>query len=471
MVLPKIIIVIFVLAFTGMIFYIRFLKRRTRGLMERLNDALHKKAEIGNFISLFSQNLKNLDEIDDSMNMTARYVADLVGAQSLCIFKLEDDYLRAEGISGAFPPMFNSQSYVLTKPRYILESLKRHKIKIGEGIIGEVAGSREPIFLENASDDPRTFETESIVPIETLMAVPMIYEGNVIGVICAVNNRIEKPFSSEQFSRLKFMASQVVLAHNIVQIYSTLSEQQRINQELLFARQLQASLLPQKFPAWDQFVVHSFTRSAKEVSGDFYDFVEIDQNRLLLVVGDASGKGVPACMIMAMTRSFIRSKIRGFSSLEDLLKELNENLFRDTEEESFITLGCCLLDKKNSTVEYVRAGHTSLIMFRKNHLRQIFPDGTALGLLPTELADFDTFKFEFTPDTSLLLYTDGITEAVNANQEEFGETRLKEQLLKACMNKIPPVQVTETILEAVDDFAGSVDYQTDDQTMVIIKHL
>lgn len=440
-------------------------------LREKLDDSMHKRAEIGNFLSLFSQNIKTMEEIENWMNVTARYVADLVEAQAVCVFALEGESLKAVGICGAFPPLHKAGSYVLTKPRYILESLKRDRIKLGEGIIGEVAERREDVFLDDASRDPRLSEAESIVPITSLMAVPLVDDGRVTGVMCAVNSRrADQPFSQEQFGRFKFIAAQVVLAQNIIQIYSNLSEQQRINQELEFARSLQSSLLPKSFPVWGQFVVQAFTRASKEVSGDFYDFVEIDDDRLLVVIGDACGKGIPACMIMSMTRSFIRSNAERFVSLKDLLRELNENLFRDTGDERYITLACCLLDKKESTIEYARAGHTELLVYVRNHIRTINPEGSALGLLPSELSDFDTLCIGFSPDMSLLLFTDGITEATNPGGEYYALDRLKDVYRNACAQGSSPELAIDSIMESVDAFSESPDSQADDQTMVIIRH-
>lgn len=460
----------FIIAMLGVWIYAQH--RMEIRLKDRIKDALHKKAEITNFLSLFSQNLKTLDQIDTSMNMTARYVADLVEAQSICIFALEGEYLKAVGVSGAFPPLHTAGQYVLTKPRYILESLKRDRIKLGEGVIGEIAAKRESLLLENPSDDPRFAGHDTVIPIRTLMAVPLINEAAVTGVMCAANSRRQNaPFTAEQFSNFKFIASQVVLAQNIVQVYSTLSEQQRINQELEFARQLQYSLLPQSFPPWGDFEVHSFARSSKEVSGDFFDFVQIDDDRLLIVIGDACGKGIPACMIMAMTRSFIRSSAEHFTTLKNMLAELNANLFRDTDDERFITLACCVLDKKLSNIEYARAGHTELFIYVREHIRRIFPDGSALGLLPTELSTFDTFCTEFTPEMSILLFTDGISEQINERGEEYGNDRLMEVFKHSRLNKELPEDTIKTILDSLDEFTGSEDIpQLDDQTMVIIQH-
>ncbi|HBC88084.1 MAG TPA: hypothetical protein DCZ94_14130 [Lentisphaeria bacterium] len=468
----KIVLIILLIIAAGYIFHLRFKNFNLRRL---LDDTLHKKAEIGNFLSIFSKNLKTVEEIEDSMNMTARYVADLVGASSLCIFTLEEDgFLKAAGIAGAFPPLHKSTEYVLTKPRFILESLRREKIKVGDGIIGEIAQNRESLLLEDAAEDPRIAATGAVIPIETLMAVPMVKEGKLIGVVCAVNNREDgKPFSPEQFSSLKFMAGQVELAYNIVKVYSTLSKQQRINQELEFAKQLQHSLLPKEFPEWGQFSVHAFSKSAKEVSGDFYDFVEIDKDRLLVIIGDACGKGIPACLLMFMARSFIRANIERYTTLNELMQDLNNNLYRDTSAERFITIACCVLNRKENTIEYVRAGHTELLIFVPSHhhsLRKIFTQGTALGLMPGDMVDeFETFTFSFQKDLSILLYTDGITEALNKNDEEFGMDRLRDNFMASCETRSSPQETIEKMLRSVDMFVEETP-QSDDETLVVIKH-
>ena len=249
-----------------------------------------------------------------------------------------------------------------------------------------------------------------------------------------------------------------------------MSKQQRLMQELEFARNLQSSLLPKSFPAWGDFKIHAFTRASKEVSGDFYDFVELDNDRMLVVVGDACGKGIPACMIMAMTRSFIRANINRFTNLKDLLEEVNDNLFRDTGDGQYITIGACLLNRKESTLEYARAGHTELLIYVRNHIRTIKPDGAALGLLPSELADFDTFCIEFTPDMEILLFTDGINEAVSPLGEQYNVDRIKDNFMRSASAREMPSESIKRLMNELDEFTLQTE-QADDQTVVIIRHL
>ena len=453
-----------------------FQRARIVLLRRRLRTAMHNSVETSNFLALFSRNLKTRAEFDNWMNVTARYVAELISAQSVCIFGREGDQLRAAGVSGPFPLLHKASNYVMTKPKYILELLRRERFRIGEGILGTVAAKNEDIVIEDAMNDERMSLTEPFVPIDCLMAIPLVSEGVVTGVMCAVNST--KPgaaaFSSDQLARFKFISTHVVLAQNILAAYANLSEQQRINQELEFARNLQRSLLPKSFPLWGYFSVQAFTRASKEVSGDFYDFVQIDDDRLLVVIGDACGKGIPACMIMFMTRSFIRSNIDRFTSLKDLLLELNDNLYRDTGDERYITLGCCLLNKRDMTLEYARGGHTELLVYVREHIRVIYPDGAALGILPSELSDFDCFHMEFTPSMSVLMFTDGVNEATSPKTGEyFGVKRLTELYKESCLRGDSPEDLIYNVINTVDTFAETPngEGQEDDQTMVIIRHI
>ena len=176
-------------------------------------------------------------------------------------------------------------------------------------------------------------------------------------------------------------------------------------------------------------------------------------------------------MVMAMTRSFIRANVERFTNLSNLFEELNVNLYRDTNEERFVSLSCCLLDKKEETIEFARAGHTELLLYsNKNHMRRISPDGVALGLLPGEFADnFDTISFSFKPGFSIMLYSDGITETTNSAEEEFGNEKLNQLFLESCKRKNSPRKCTDKILRAVGKFSSAED-QADDQTIVIISH-
>jgi serine phosphatase RsbU (regulator of sigma subunit)/putative methionine-R-sulfoxide reductase with GAF domain len=466
--LPVPLIVIVTIAIFILVFYLLRINNRNYTLRTKIRDIVHQRNEIENFLNLFSQSLERVEILQDSMNTTARYVADLVEAESICIFEVENEELVASGLCGLFP-LSDAGNYLATKPRFILEYLRRNPIPFGNGLLGRAAVEREPLLIED-SQDPRIAEIHTLAAVDSLMIMPMIKNSELTGLICAVNNRMgASPFTREQFNRLKFISSQVLLAQDLVRVYANLSRQQRITQELEFARNLQASLLPNEFPEWGDFSFYGYSRSSKEVGGDFYDFVQIDDDRLLVVIGDACGKGIPACMLMAMTRSFIRSATEHFTTLEDLLLEVGRNIYRDTDEENFITLACCVVNRRANLVEYARAGHTELLTYVRKHVRKIYPKGTALGLLPSEFNSYDSFCMSSAHQMSFLLFTDGINEVINAASEEFGLERLKEVFERAGRDNMTPEETCKLIMKEVDAFSGGGEFQFDDQTMVIIQ--
>ena len=223
---------IFILLGAGLSFAVWSLRKAFCRLKQENKVLLHQKADRDNFLNVFSQNLQDVEDIDNVLNATAHYIAKMLEAESVCIYEIQRDYLKASGISGIFPLVRNAGDYVMTKPKYILEYLKKEKILLGDGIIGKVGKTLEPLLIKDAKNDPQLSEYSNASNINTLMAAPMVYDEMLTGVICAVNNLNAGPFSQEQLNRLQFISSQVILVLNMIMVYRNLSEHQRISQEL-----------------------------------------------------------------------------------------------------------------------------------------------------------------------------------------------------------------------------------------------
>lgn len=423
---------------------------------------------VDHFLSAIFREMRSESGISGAMHAAAGYLAEQSGAEAAAIYEMNEGQLVIAGLHGPFPLIHSGNRIILSNHAHLFELLRRERIRSGTGFIGGMVDHTRAELVPNASLDSRFDEYPDSNVCGSAMAMPLYTQGQVIGVACVFGNRQQPlaPFSEEQLASFQMLAPQMVMTLELDHAYGEISRRQRIDQELEFARQIQFSMLPDAFPSWDQFLVTAFTRSAKEVNGDFYDFVEIDDDRLLIVIGDACGKGVPACMLTAMTRSVIRAMTDNFTTLNEFLMDLNAKMHRGTDADRFITIGCCLLDRKNSLMEFGRAGHTELLTFVRNHIRSISPQGVALGILPQELAQFDTFCMAFEPGMSLMLFSDGITEAINAKEEEFGIERLKELFSIGCRNGESARSVINLILEEVGHFEYE---QSDDQTMVIIQ--
>ncbi len=445
--------------------------RRTRELARALDRANERRREITNFLSRFSTGLQEEDGVQGAMHAAARHVAEQTDAESVAIYEISGNELRVSGVCGTYSLIHSSNQLLFSRHHHLFEALRREEIPIGRGFIGEIAASRQAELVPDASADPRFIEYPDFAHFGSIMAIPLLREGALTGVVCAATNRLRpgSSFSEAQFERLRLLVGQVQMVQNLVRVYGEISKRDRIDQELEFARHLQLSLLPPAFPAWDQFALTAYTRSAKEVNGDFYDFVEIDDDRLLVIVGDACGKGIPACLLTAMARSYARCLATDdrFTTLGEFLRQINSKLYRDTDADRFITLGCCLLDRKNSLLEFGRAGHTDLVSYVHEHIRTFSPMGSALGILPDEFAGFDTICLAIEPGTSVMMYSDGLSEALNKEQEEFGLERLTEVFRNSSELGGSPQAVIDRVMEAVTNY--EVD-QGDDQTIVLIRH-
>ncbi len=440
--------------------------RRIAAVAEEQREiADSRRRELADFILRFSSGLRRTNDTESAMHAAARRVAEQTDAESCAIYEVSGEHIAAAGVHGNYPLTCAAGS--ATRHYRLFENMRRETVQVGRGFLGMVAATGQAELVPDGSTDYRFVDYPSCSSLGSIMAIPLFQDGNLSGLVCVVNNRSGGSFSEQQLERLKSLSGQVRTVCELVNVYRELSRRNRLDQELEFARNLQLSLLPQAFPSWDQFSINAFSRPAKEMNGDFYDFVEIDSERLLVIIGDACGKGIPACLLTAMARSYARCLATEFTSLAEFLKAMNDKLYRDIDSDRFLTLGCCLVDKKQSLVEFGRAGHTDLVQFVHNHIRTLLPDGSALGILPPEFAGYDTICMSIDPGTSVLMFSDGITEALNQDNQEFGLKRLTEVFAAACAENMAPEQAIEHVMNAVVDYEAG---QNDDQTLVLIRH-
>ena len=397
------------------------------------------------------------------MNQVAGFVESAMETKAVWVHRF-DGSGRAQlvAFSGRCPVI---EPNTPRQAKNLLRTLSEDSVNPAEesGLISQVMGLRT-VLKEDFC------EHYGLGPIHSLISVPMMIDSEHIGAITVVNRIKEgELFTMEDSFLLESLSTQVALGLTFVQVYDELNQQQRIEQELVLAQSIQLSLLPEDPPDHETFKIHADCRAAREVSGDYYDFISLPDNLFLAIIADATGKGVPACMLAAMCRSIVRTNAERYrEDLEGLMKDVNQKLFDDTDYAQFITLACLLVDGNDNTVEYARAGHTSLLIrYPDKHVEVLSPHGPALGLLPPAAEPrFDTFTFSLEEGMSLMLYTDGITEALEngTEDEEFGTSRLISTWNEQDGG---PVEAGDAILTAVDDFTGGTE-PSDDRTLLIL---
>ncbi|MCP4215263.1 MAG: PP2C family protein-serine/threonine phosphatase [bacterium] len=249
-----------------------------------------------------------------------------------------------------------------------------------------------------------------------------------------------------------------------------ITERVRMAKELEIARQVQQRLLPAKCPEFEGVEVDGVCIPATEVGGDYYDFIPLDESRLGLVIGDVSGKGVPAAIYMTLTKGILQAQAENRSSPEEVLSRLNHTLYDMMDHKSFVTLCYAVIDVKNKTLDFSRAGHNPLLYFSgsKSDVQSLKPRGIALGL--DEGAVFNNVigegHLELKKGDLLVFYTDGFSEAMDKNQKEYGEKRMA-ALINA--NKSLPLrEIIDLVVRDVGAFAKGCP-QHDDMTMVLAR--
>ena len=252
-------------------------------------------------------------------------------------------------------------------------------------------------------------------------------------------------------------------------------EKLRLESELEIAREVQAQLFPRSAPEVPGLTLYGVCKAARAVSGDYYDFLKLGENRVCLVLGDVSGKGISAALLMAAIQSALRAQFYdGFGrtngsdtlalSTAEVVSRLNLQLYENTPREKYVTFFFAVYDATTRILTYTNAGHVPPVLLRRGKVERLRVGGTVVGLFsPT---NYEQAEIHIQPGDLLLAFTDGITEPENIYGEEFGEDRLLEVVRRA-PNASPQILVEE-IYRSVSDWTGSPELQ-DDMTLVVAK--
>jgi sigma-B regulation protein RsbU (phosphoserine phosphatase) len=305
---------------------------------------------------------------------------------------------------------------------YDIEDLRELRLKTGEGIIGHVALSGEPVISPDVRADPRYVNARSETRSE--MVAPIISNDEVIGVFDLESDRLNA-YDEDDLQVLLLLASQVAIIIEKVMLHEQMIEKKRLEGQLEVARQVQLELLPPRDPQLEGFDICAWNFSTEEVSGDYYDWVSIYEDQIGMVIADVSGKGVPAALLMAFLRASLRAAIHIGYAPHISMAKVNYLLWESIERNQFVTAFYGVLDASNRTLAYTNAGHNPpLLMDADGTARFIERGGLPLGMFRN--TRYYEYYQAIEPGQILVLYTDGVTEAMGQNGEEYGRERLEE---------------------------------------------
>lgn len=339
--------------------------------------------------------------------------------------------------------------------------------KIGANITGWVLKHQQPLKIDNLATDSRfhTSESERRV-IHSVLCMPIRFRTELLGVLTVANKKIGEAFTESDLRLLGILAAQSGQLIRNSQLQAQTLENRRLAHELQLARNIQRRLLPDRTPTNKHLEVASFFNAADEVSGDYYDYFDLGEDRVGIVLADVSGHGVSAALMMTMARGVIHAIAQIFASADQVLTEANSILKRTMPQDMFVTMVFLVFDTTQNTLHFSNAGHHPLLHYSQKQkiCSPIDLRGPALGLMTNPKYSNRSVPYE-TGDF-FLVFTDGLSEAFNARGEMFGD----ERLLRACLSAAghSAQQIINHIRDDLQAFIGEA-RQSDDIAIIAVK--
>lgn len=339
--------------------------------------------------------------------------------------------------------------------------------KIGINITGWVLRHQQPLVIEDLATDSRFQTTEQErKEIKSVVCIPIRSKAQLIGILTVANRKTPEPFSAEDLRLLSIIAAQSAQLIRNSQLQQMALEKKRLEQELAMAREIQLGLLPKSSPKAAGLEISSYFNSADEVSGDYYDYFYLGQDKIGMVLADVSGHGASAALLMTMVKGILHAITQNFISPDRVLAEMNAILDEIIPKDKFVTMMFLVFDLQNKTLRYSNAGHNPLLFFdrQSNAAEMVLLRGPALGL--TKLAVFKEKEIPLNPGDLFLIYTDGVTESFNAQGEMFEEERLAQAVHETVSE--PAGKIIAHLNNKLRAFTGNAP-QADDVAMIAVK--
>ncbi|MFO7662745.1 MAG: SpoIIE family protein phosphatase [Chloroflexota bacterium] len=298
------------------------------------------------------------------------------------------------------------------------------------------------------------------------LVLPLVSQGELVGLINLGQRLSEQDYSSDDRRLLGNLSTQAAPAVRVAQLIRQQQlealERQRIEQELRVARLIQQTLLPKSLPAIAGYDVNAYYQPARAVGGDFYDFIYYPDGRIGFVIGDVTDKGVPAALVMATTRTLLRSSAEQYDSPGAVLERTNDKLHNDIPPKMFVTCLYAVMEPATGRLVYANAGHD--VPYRKTSggVKEMRARGMPLGLLPG--MEYEEKEVILEPGECILFYSDGLVEAHSTTREMFGFPRLQ-----TLMDGSGEADLVPFLLDHLDSFTGPNWEQEDDVTMVLLS--
>lgn len=297
------------------------------------------------------------------------------------------------------------------------------------------------------------------------LIVPMKIQNKLKGLILLGKRINNTDFSDSDIEFIYSVGSLAIISLENQRLLQEEIEKQKLEEEIELAKQIQQNLLPSEIPTSEVFEIAAINLPSKQVGGDYFDVIRTEKNKLITSIADVSGKGIPASLLMANLQAFIKLIIQQEFELDKAMAIINDLLTQNTSDGRFITFFWGILDEKEKSYDYVNAGHNPPILIRNGEIIRLSEGGIILGVMKT-IIPYNKNKIFLQPGDMLVLFTDGVSEAMNINSEEFGEDRLEDLCRK--ISAFSSQTALDLIKKELELFTQGAP-QSDDLTLMVIK--
>src|SRR5574341_1635411 len=414
--------------------------------LEAENLQLRQAVEELSLLNEIAFAIRSQTEVDKISELIVSKCTKKIKAEQGCILLLSED----------------ESSPFKTYVRKIEHTSKVIPIHLSTTLMGWMIKNQKPFIIDDLKSDKR-FQTLDRRDFRSLLMVPLKLKNKLTGLLCLFNK--EGEFTAEDQRLLSIIAVQSAQVIENARLAEEEKKLQEIEKELLVAKEIQTRLLPKEAPKIDGFDIKGYTLPTKQVGGDYFDFIWLERKMLGISIADVSGKGMPAALLMANFQATLRNQSLAKISPAEMVFNCNNLVCKSVEPGQFVTFFGGVLNPFKKTFTYVNAGHNPPFIFNSNgEINRLSEGGLILGLL--ENSPYEQKKVNLNPGDLLVLFTDGITEAMNETQAQFEEERLIKVVQQN--RNLSSEAIIKKITQEVLAFQG-LQPQFDDLTLVVIK--
>lgn len=353
-----------------------------------------------------------------------------------------------------------------TLVRSIVSSSGHSPLSLNQNMLGWMQIHKKPLLINNPRNDDRFRNVKWQKSVESVLCAPLTAKSKLIGILTIYNKKDEEGFAESDKRLLSIIAAQSAQVVENARLYEEEQAYKAVQQEMEFASRIQKKLLPDTPPKIPGYSIDGRNITAQSVGGDYFDYIQIDKHRWAVCLGDISGKGLPASLLMSNLQAILRGQILHLDSPAAILNKANVQLYQSTNSEKFATLFLGIVNTKEHTLYFSSGGHEYPYLVKENgSCTRLVANGVPLGIVDRFEYPEETIDLE--PGDCLFVYSDGVTESMGGDEEEFGEERLERLLVSAESERYKPDKLIDLVFNASIDHSGK-QHLFDDMTALVL---